>query len=225
MNSIPSNDDLFASLGLGPMQEQKKDSGELGLENFLQLMITQLNNQDPFEPMDNGQFLGQIAQFGTVSGLNQLNEQFTDLAGSLTSGQALQAGNLVGRKVLAPVNVGQLRVGEMVTGEAELGSTASEVTLRVSNQFGQLVREMSLGSQSPGTVSFAWDGLTDDGTYAHPGNYRFDVLATTYEGTHSLGTNIYADVESVSLGSGGTGLTLNLRGLGPVSFNNVKQIQ
>ena len=96
------NDALFAP----PPQQRSND--ELGQEDFLTLMISQFRNQDPFEPMDNGDFLGQLAQFGTVSGIENLNSAFAGLAGSIQSEQALQAANLVGRDVLAATDIGPL---------------------------------------------------------------------------------------------------------------------
>ncbi len=115
MNSITAQDDLFSSLGLASGDTQSRgtnDANELGLNTFLKLMVTQLNNQDPFKPMENGDFLSQIAQFGSVTGLEQLNKSFESLSTNITSGQALQAGSLVGREVLAPVDSGYLMPGE-----------------------------------------------------------------------------------------------------------------
>jgi flagellar basal-body rod modification protein FlgD len=225
MSIITSTDDLFASLGLSRQQEAGKasDPKQLGLDTFLKLMVTQLNNQDPFEPMDNGQFLGQIAQFGTVSGLDKLNQAFAGLATELTSGQALQAGALVGREVLAPIEVGRLETGGSVRGRVDLNGRAGEVVLRVTDPVGQLVREVQLGDHSGGAVDFSWDGMTDGGDYAPPGLYQFRVQAVRSDGTEDLQTQLYARVDSVSLG-GAQGLTLNLAGLGPLPFNNIRQI-
>ena len=89
MNSIGTQENLFASLGLASGDAQGRGTNkanELGLNTFLKLMVTQLNNQDPFKPMENGDFLGQIAQFGSVTGLEQLNDNFESLAASITSG-------------------------------------------------------------------------------------------------------------------------------------------
>jgi flagellar basal-body rod modification protein FlgD len=225
MSSISATDDLFATLGLSrePEQRSGNDATKLGLETFLKLMVTQLNNQDPFEPMDNGQFLGQIAQFGTVSGLNDLNEAFSGLSANLTSGQALQAGGLVGRRVLVPLETGNLESGEALRGQVELNESAADVVVRVSDTYGQLVRELHVGPHEAGPIDFAWDGLTDTGDYAPPGRYQVRVEAERSSGAEVLQTRLYATVDSVSLGGSG-GLTLNLAGLGPVPFNNVNEI-
>jgi len=226
MNAVNATENLFASLGLNNVEEQskaKKDAGDLGLDTFLKLMITQLNNQDPFKPMENGDFLGQIAQFGTVSGLDKLNNSFDGLAGSLTGNQALQASSLVGRRVLAPVEQGYLAAGGSVAGRVDLDASAANLKVQVADASGQLVRDMSLGTQPPGTVEFAWDGIKDDGTYAPPGAYAVRVIAERGGVGETLQTQLYATVDSVSL-NGPQGLSLNLAGLGALPLDQVNQI-
>ncbi len=92
-NPISGFDDAFAA------PPSRKSPDELGQEDFLTLMITQFQNQDPFEPMDNGQFLGQLAQFSTVSGIDSLNSGFAGLEGALRDEQALQAAGILVRRV------------------------------------------------------------------------------------------------------------------------------
>ncbi len=186
-------------------------------------MVTQLNNQDPFKPMENGDFLGQIAQFGSVTGLEQLNQNFESLAGSITSGQALQAGSLVGREVLAPVDTGYLNTGGTLRGQVNLEQSSPEVTVRVTDQVGQLVREIPMGSAAPGNLDFTWDGIDEAGNFVPPGLYTVHVEAIQYDRPVDLQTKLFAKVESVNL-DGRNGLTLNLEGLGPIAFNNVQQI-
>lgn len=225
MSTITSTDDVFSALGLTRELEQRRtnDPAEMGLETFLELMVTQLNNQDPFEPMDNGEFLSQIAQFGTVSGLDDLNEAFDGLSASLTSDQALQAGALVGRHVLAPIETGHLAAGGKIDGRVDLENSATDVVVRVTDQAGQLIRELPLGSREAGGLEFSWDGLTDAGVYAAPGRYKVRVQAERSTGTVDLQTQLYAPVESVSVNRGG-GLTLNLAGLGAVPFDTITEI-
>ena len=227
MSSIGTQENLFASLGLSSSDDTASRStnkaNELGLNTFLKLMVTQLNNQDPFKPMENGDFLAQIAQFGSVTGLEQLNQNFESLASSITSGQALQAGSLVGREVLAPVDTGYLMPGSSLRGQVDLEQSSPQVTLRVTDQVGQLVREMPLGTAPSGKLNFSWDGIDDGGEAVPPGLYSIHVEAIQNDRAVDLQTQMFSRVESVNL-SGGNGLMLNLEGLGPVSFNNVQQI-
>jgi flagellar basal-body rod modification protein FlgD len=226
--SINAANDIYSSLGLTRQEEAaaaKDDaSSSMGLDSFFKLMITQLNNQDPTNPVDNSQFLSQIAQFGTVSGLDDLNKKFSDLASNLTSGQALQAGSLVGRQVLVPVETGTLEAGGSISGQVELESSAQDVVVNITNASGQLIKELKLGAQQAGPVSFTWDGSTDSGDYAPAGEYTLRVQARRGDANEDLQTQLFADVNSVSIGANGTDMTLNLHGLGAVPFEQVSQI-
>ncbi|MES9898682.1 MAG: flagellar hook assembly protein FlgD [Sedimenticola sp.] len=225
MTAINAHDDLLASLGVTPFAEKKavRDPSELGIDAFLELMVTQLKNQDPSAPMDNTQMLTQMSQFASVSGLDKLNESFADLSSSMTSDQALQAGSLIGREVLVPTDTGYLTSGGTVRGQVELAHSA-DVVIRISDATGQMVRELNIGDHEGGAVQFSWDGITDSGDYAGPGYYNIQVEAGGSEGTEALQTQLFAPVESVTIGGTGQGLTLNLGGLGPVAFDQVRQI-
>ncbi len=223
MSVINNDTDLYTTLGLAREVEKTKEN-TLALEDFMELMITELTHQDPFKPMENSELATQISQFATVSGIDELNSSFSDLSGSLLSDQALQAANLVGHDVLAPIGTGYLASGGTVEGVVGLYSSASEVTVRITNSSGVLVRELNLGTQPQGEVSFSWDGLTDDGSYAPAGQYQ--ITAQAMENGESIApyTLIKAKVNSVSLGGAGQEMALNLEGLGPISFNDVAEI-
>ena len=127
-----------AALGLAVPDEVEKE--ELGQEEFLQLMLTQLENQDPFKPMESGEFLGQLAQFGTVTGLGELQQSFESLSGSLISDQALQAASLVGRSVTIESGEGVLQPDAALTGAVELPTGSSSVSVQVMDAAGQITR-------------------------------------------------------------------------------------
>ena len=198
-------------------------STQLGQAQFLSLMVAQLKNQDPMQPMQNGEFLSQMAQFGTVSGIQDLQSSFGSLATALTSNQALMASSLVGRTVLAPGSTGYLAAGGTLGGAVDLPASTSDVVVNITDSSGQLVQRLDLGAQPAGTTSFAWDGTTAAGTAAAPGVYN--VTAQALNGTQQYAPNtlVEARVDSVSLG-GSNGLTLNLAGLGAVNLSDVKQI-
>ena len=217
--------DIFSALGLGATQAQPtKANDQLLQEDFLKLMVAQLKNQDPMKPMESGEFLGDIAQFGTVSGIQDLQESFASLSSSVQSSQALQAAALVDRQVLVPMNRGQLESGGAISGAVDLPASTSQLTLGVYDSAGALVRQISMGSQPAGLAQFQWDGLADNGTYAQPGLYQVRAEALYNGETTSATTLIEADVRSVTLGSGGQGLTVDLGALGSVSFAQVRQI-
>ena len=121
---ITGIDSSFDPAALGLAVPDEVDSQELGQEEFLQLMLTQLENQDPFKPMESGEFLGQLAQFGTVTGLGELQQSFESLSGSLISDQALQAASLVGRSVTIESGEGLLKTDSPLTGAVELPTSS-----------------------------------------------------------------------------------------------------
>lgn len=216
----------ISDLGLRTVQEkqaQTKSKSELGQEDFMALMVAQLRNQDPMAPMENGEFLAQIAQFSQVSGLQDLQKSFDELSTSLVSNQALQAASLVGRDVLAPTGLGVLAQGGSIRGDVELPSASARVAVKVYDGAGQVVRTLELGSQASGSALFQWDGLRDDGTYAQPGTYLVSATAEFNGTNEAVEANVVNRVNGVTLGNNG-GLLLDLAGVGPLEFTEVKQI-
>ena len=126
----------------------------IGQEEFLKLMTTQLQNQDPFKPMESGDFLTQIAQFSTVEGIGDLNKGFDELSQSLVSNQALQATNLVGRQVLAPTGVAALEQGGTIRNSVKLPAASDDVVINIYDQTEQVMRKLELGAQSSRPVAF-----------------------------------------------------------------------
>ncbi|PCI19810.1 MAG: flagellar hook capping protein [Piscirickettsiaceae bacterium] len=212
------------SLGLANQTQTKKSSSDLGQGDFLKLMVTQLENQDPLDPQDSGEFLGQIAQFSTVTGIQGLQASFSDFASSIANDQALQAANVVGRKVIVPLQAGILTEGGKIEGELSLPASSPDVSIKITDQSGQLIKTINLGSQAAGPVSFVWNGLKEDGSVAPAGNYSVDAEARIDGQNFDLDTQLVADVESVTLGGVGGGLKLNLVGLGSVDFSSVTKI-
>jgi flagellar basal-body rod modification protein FlgD len=206
-------------LGVQPAAPNK----DLGQDDFLHLMVTQLKNQDPFKPMESGEFLGQLAQFGTVSGLAGLQTSFDSLAASLVSNQALQASALVGRSALAQTSVLDVAAGQVVNGAIDLPSATAGVTVSIRDFTGQPVRTLSLGAQPAGLASFAWDGIGDDGQPLPAGRYSFD--ASYNAGTESVAADMLleAPIDSVLLGAGG--FSVELRGIGELPFTAIREIR
>lgn len=218
--------DTFKNLGLATASDkpaQQKQS--LGQEQFLKLLTTQLTHQDPMKPMENGEFLGQMAQFSTVSGIQDLQASFKDFANSISSDQALQAASLVGRYVSAPSQEALLSAGGSVAGDFELPVSSNDVSVRIVNpKTGEVIRTLDLDSQSAGSVAFEWDGMDQNGQFANPGVYKIEAQASIDGKNTQLATNIKSKVQSVTMGSGSTGLQVNLAGVGSVKFNQLKQI-
>ena len=205
--------------------DAEKERAELGQNEFLELMTTQLANQDPFQPMENGEFMGQIAQFGTVNGITDLLASFEDLATNLQSSQALQASNLIGRQVLVNHDQGYLPQNGTLQGAVELASSSSNVAVNVYDASGEVLGRVELGAQPAGLVQFNWDGTTFGGQRAPSGRYRIEVEATYGNATESITPQVVDFVRSLTLGGVGQEMQVELENLGNVSFNQVNQIQ
>ena len=214
---------------LGAVQSTNQTSGQaspdkLGQNEFLKLMTTQLTHQDPFKPMDNGEFLGQMAQFGTVNGITELQNSFTTFAAAMQSNQALQAASLVGHEVLVESDQGFLPDSGSLKGAIELPNSAENVVVNILSGSGAVVQRIDLGAQNQGLVQFEWDGSRLDGGQAPSGSYRLEVLGTKGGYTESLPVMVQSRVDSLTLGKAGEGLKVDLQNIGQMDFSEIKKI-
>ena len=205
-----------------PARASRND--ELGQSDFLKLMITQFRNQDPFKPMENGDFLAQLAQFSTVSGIDNLNSSFAGLATSIRGEQVLQAANLVGHSVLAVSDTGYLRDGGRIDGAVELASSASDVQIDIMDESGQLLKTVSLGQQPAGLARFSWDGTNAAGESVDAGHYRLQARVIRGNEVESTPMAIESTIESVTLGQFGQEMLLNVTGGGSLSLAQIYQL-
>ncbi len=219
-----SNVDALKQLGLYRETESRGPTAELGQDAFLELMIAQMRNQDPMSPMENGEFIAQLAQFSTVTGVQKLQNSFDSFVNSMQSNQALQAASMVGRSVSVASPLGRLS-DTGLDGEVELPATTGQLVVGIFDAAGQLVRRMPMGAYSAGIVPFHWDGKDDGGKVLPSGTYEVVAEALIEGKATAVGTNVFATVESVSLDRSGRGMQLNLTGIGSVSFSEVKQIK
>ena len=216
---------IYANLGLNKTQtSETKANDELGQSEFLELMTAQLRFQDPLEPMENGDFLAQMAQFGTVSGINDLNSSFGSMSAAFQSNQALQASTMVGRDVLVPGNQASLGAEGDLKMALDLDQPASKVLLNITDASGQLVHRMDLGQQQAGLLNVNWNGLNSDGNRVSPGRYK--VTSEVHQGDLvSEGSMLMTvQVESVTLGKPGQDLTLTVSDLGDINMNQIRKI-
>lgn len=196
----------------------------LGQSDFLQLMVAQIQHQDPMEPMANGDFISQMAQFSTNDGVNKMQQSIEDLAYSLQSTQALQASSLVGKKVL--VNHDSFQLGQVDGSKffVNMPAPVDDMVAEVYAESGELVRKIPLGVHKIGQFENNWDGMKSNGERAEPGKYHVKVNGT-YQGKQvALKTMATANVDSVSFGQQGEGVRLNVAGVGSLGLEEVAQI-
>lgn len=209
---------------LGLSLQQSGSNGRktrLDQADFLRLMTAQLQHQDPTKPMDNAEFLGQMAQFSTVSGLQDLQQSFASLASSLQSAQTLQATQLVGHAVLVPGSSGVLADGSALQAAVDVTGSGS-VSVDVLDASGQVVRRLDLGSHGGGLAAFSWDGLDAGGHRLPAGRYELRAVLEQGGSRQALSTCVVDRVQSVALGA--SGISLQLASLGTAALSDVRQI-
>lgn len=188
---------------------------------FLTMLTTQLKNQDPLNPMDNAQMTSQLAQISTVDGIERLNATLSKLIDGQNQSQTYQAAALVGHGVLVPGSSMTLASGVAVAG-VDLSGPADKVSVEIRDSNGLLVRNVELGSQEAGALTFAWDGLTNAGEAAADGNYTFTVTAT------QGGEKVAADRLAYGLVNGvvndANGLSVNVGTMGSFTMDDIKTI-
>ncbi len=196
----------------------------LGENDFLTMMMAQLKNQDPLNPMDNTQFVAQLAQFSQVQGIQNMNTTMTSLSQSMTSNQALQASSLIGKQVYVPSASTSYSGQGGLTGQYVLPQASSGVDVTISDSSGSVIKNIPLGSQAAGTNNFSWDGTNNQGVAVPAGTYSVAVSAPVGGKTTQLSTNLPASVNSVSFSGSGGAVQLNLQGMGSVPLTSVTQI-
>jgi len=189
-------------------------------DKFLNLLVAQLKNQDPLNPMDNAQVTSQLAQINTVSGIEKLNSTLQTLLGSYSTTQGMQAASLVGHSVLSAGSSLNLADGAAVGG-FDLAGPADQVSITVTGPSGQVVHQATLSNLDTGTHTFQWDGLTDAGVASSPGTYNFAVKAISQGKAVTANTLSFSQVDGITNGSSGTVLNTST---GSVDWANVKQV-
>jgi len=222
----------LSGAGGASLLSQSGDSTAATQEQFLTLLVTQLQNQDPLNPMDNAEVTSQIAQLSTVNGINQLNNTLLALSGQMDLSQSMQAANLIGKEVLVPgekISLGSSVVDGVTTQVAtpfgvDLISDAAKVTVTILDASGKAVRQMELEDpQSAGVLTLQWDGKDDAGLPAGDGAYTVQVAATDAEGQLVASEALTSGrVSSVAYAS--TGLQLELGLAGTYSLFDIRKI-
>ena len=191
-------------------------------DRFLKLLVTQLKNQDPLNPLDNAAVTSQLSQISTVAGVEKLNTTLETLLNSYHDDQAAQAAALIGRQVLVPGSHLTLSRGTALAG-VSLGEAADTVAIQIVDPSGRVVQSRNLGPREAGSFSFVWDGRTDTGAVAPPGNYRFTVVAER-AGEKVEATALQLGTVSALIRDKSGSFQLDLGGLGRVNFDQVQQV-
>ena len=196
---------LFEKLGLTQQSDAQKAKGDkLGQSDFLKLMTTQLQNQDPFAPMDNGDFIAQMAQFSTVTGIQEMNSSIGKLVEEFDQARIATASNLLGHSVLVPGNIGRADENGELHGVLDLPDSTilTQLTYRDADTNAELYME-DLGPRSAGLVGFKWSDIPEEILDSNK-RVKIEALIDTGSGPEQLSPSIYSKVISASVGSGET---------------------
>lgn len=199
--------------------------------SFLTLLVAQLKNQDPTNPMQNNELTTQLAQISTVSGIEKLNTTLGSISGQIDSSQSMQASTLIGHGVMIPgttilagttTSDGGTSTTSTTPFGVELQQPADKVTATITDKNGAVVRTIDIGELKAGVHSFTWDGTMTDGSSAPNGSYNVAISASS--GTTQLVAQPlqFAMVQGVIRSNGGN--TLDLGTYGTTTLDEVRQI-
>lgn len=210
----------YAALN-GAAKATAKSATEEMSDRFLKLLVTQLKNQDPMNPMENAELTMQLAQMSTVEGINKMNSTLDGLAAQFRAGQALQGAALLGRQVMVEGDALALTAAG-AAGGIDLANAADSVRVRVMDENGALLRELDLGGMRAGFNHFVWDGLDAAGVAAPQGYYSFQASASL--AGERVAATPYALGGVLSVGLHGAGVEVEVSGLGMRALDQVRQI-
>ncbi|WP_350304306.1 flagellar hook assembly protein FlgD [Photorhabdus viridis] len=205
---------------------KKKNSEELN-DNFMNLLITQMKNQDPTNPMKNNELTAHLAQINTVQGIEKLNTTLGSIVGQINNSQSLQASALIRRGVMIPgdtVLVGSSEEGglSITPFGIELERPVDSVNVTITDKQGAVVRQIDIGALEAGVHNFTWNGTKEDGTTVADGAYKI-TIAASYKGEQRVSLPLtFAVVKGITRGGEGTKLDLGLAGT--VTMDKVRQI-
>ncbi|OCF94696.1 flagellar hook assembly protein FlgD [Gilliamella sp. wkB308] len=235
-----TNVSVSESVGVNGIQTKQKsttdgNSSKELQDNFLTLLIAQMKNQDPTNPMDNSQLTSQLAQINTLAGIERLNTTLGMVSGQIDDSLSVNASNMIGKGVMVPGNKILVATSELEGSDNEtetittpfgfeLMRDADSVIITILDENGNVVREVDLGSIPAGVSSFTWDGQLNDGTTAPDGSYTFSVNAS-YDGQKVSSTSLgYSVVYGVINSKVNNKVLLDLGILGSISIDEVRQI-
>lgn len=197
---------------------------QLDQSDFLKLLTTQLKNQDPLKPVENEAFVAQMAQFSSLSGITEMNTKLGSILDSLNNNQLSTATGLVGKYVLTSGTKAVPDGTGAVYGAITIPEGATDTTVAIKDSTGATIRTLKLGAVEDGVHEFAWDGKNDAGEAVEPGPVTIEATANVGGKREALATSVYALVQSVSTATPNSPMTLDLLGIGSVTFDKVQKI-
>ena len=227
MSAIDNNSSLNAildKLGVNRPKENNKSSDVLGQKDFLKLMTTQLQNQDPFKPTDNTEMIAQMAQFSLVTGQTEMNESIKAIAGQLSEFRIATAANMLGHSVLVSGNKAYPDADGVVSGAIDIPATSANTNILYKSMNGDILHVEDLGPQQAGLLGFRWENIPqnilDENEYI-----TIEAFADTGTGLQSVGSSVFGEVLAASTANVADGVVYDVRGVGDVKASDVKRFK
>ena len=225
MSSIESNNqslnNILEKIGVKtPENAATKPKSSLGQEDFLKLMTTQLQNQDPFAPMENGEFIAQMAQFSTVTGITEMGQTLKGLSDKLNEFRIATASDLLGNSVLVPGNIVRPNKDGEIHGIIDLPSASSETSVSFFDGSGELVHSVDLGAQGRGLVGFEWLNIPKE-VVDKDEPLRVEAYINTGKGSQGLTPSVFSEVIAASVNDKSQGVTIDVRDFGEMAAADV----
>jgi flagellar basal-body rod modification protein FlgD len=197
----------------------------LGQSDFLKLMTAQMQNQDPFQPQSNTEMIAQMAQFSTVTGIQQLNTTATGIQTDINQNRIATAANFVGKTVLVPGNTALADSTGAVSGAIDLPSSASDVTVNILRSTGVVAKTISLGANPAGLVGFSWDGNDAKGNPVGDSTYTIQAISSVGGTSTAANVDVYGPITSANVPTGTNPQTFTVSGAGTVNLSDIKAIK
>ncbi|WDE12114.1 flagellar hook assembly protein FlgD [Thalassomonas haliotis] len=215
--SAITNDSSGVSSSASNLAANSGTNSAFGLKNeFLEMMVAQIQNQDPLDPLDGTEYVSQLAEFSMVEGIEYLRSGQTEQADLMYTQQVLQSTSLIGKDVLVPATSIAAQQGEKPQGVIKLDGSADKVVLKVKDLNGQVVQEQDWQFVNQDELTFELDELDQN-------SYVFEVEVHNGENISSQTPWLHRNVEKVSLPSSGGDIQLALTGMGSVSLFSVSE--
>ncbi len=225
-NSTATLNKILEKIGVKSNEDsataKKKDT--LGQSDFLKLMTTQLQNQDPFAPMENGDFIAQMAQFSTVTGIAEMGESLKSLSNQLGEFRIATATNLLGHSVLVPGNKVRPNSNGEIHGVLDLPRASSATNVVFSNTAGEVVHSMDLGSQASGLVGFSWTDIPEE-LIGQESPLKVEAFMNGENGRSGVTPSVFAEVLAASTGNPKTGVVLEVKDYGNINASDVRKFR
>ena len=220
VNNNQSLNNILDKLGIQQQEEKKRaDGGALGQEDFLKLMTTQLQNQDPFAPMENADFIAQMAQFSTVTGITDMGQSLKGISNQLSEFRIATATNMLGNSVLVPGTRAYPDGDGAVHGVIDLPAASGTTNVVFTSQNGDILHVEELGAQPSGLAGFSWQDIPQD--ILDSNDYiNVEAFADQGGGLEGVSTSVFGEVLAASTSSA-DGVMLDVKGYGDINVNEV----